>query len=79
MKMNNYEITVFGIDYKLRAREYNSSNLMFYLEDNPKLKFPNFYKYHAGKLIMDIKMPNGTNQRALLTRSTLNMFMTNFI
>lgn len=77
MSNRYYEIKVFGIDYRLVARDSRDSYLTFYLEDNSK--FPNFEKWDVGKLTFDIKMPDGINRRTLLTRSAMCMFMARFI
>ncbi len=77
MSNRYYEIEVFGIHYRFVARDSRDSCLTFYLEDNSK--FPNFSKWDANELILDIKMPDGINRRALLTRSAMGMFIASFI
>ncbi|EGT3609830.1 hypothetical protein FAP59_09540 [Morganella morganii] len=77
MSNKHYDMTVFGIDYKLYARESGDADLTFHLEDNPK--FPPIYDIHTNKLILNLKLPNGVNKKAVVTRAPYGRFMMKFL
>ncbi|MGJ7048606.1 hypothetical protein [Morganella morganii] len=77
MSNKHYDMTVFGIDYKLYARESGDAYLTFHLEDNSK--FPPIDNSHANKLILNLKLYNGVNKKAVVARAPLGRFMMKFL